>query len=108
MEFKSLGDAAVNFDKSGYAALGWSVVSFGLQVAANNEDVRKFALDSLEFVPEFMTRYAAYEKLFRGLDEEFDHRLEAVYKAILRYAIALDEYLRQDRLGSYLAMDVWS
>ncbi|KAK5636078.1 hypothetical protein RRF57_011790 [Xylaria bambusicola] len=103
LKFKSLGDAVVQFDKSGYAALGWSVVSFGLQVTANNEDARKFALSSSEFVREYTTRYTEYETLFRGAepDEEFDRRLVEVYKAILRYVIALDTYLRQDGLGRF-------
>lgn len=96
MKFKALGDAAVKFDKSGYAALGWSVVSFGLQIVANTNDAHKLALSSSEFVTEFMTRYAQYEKCFRGLqsDEEFDRRLVKVYKAILLYVMALDDYLR--------------
>jgi len=50
MKFKSLGDAAVKFDKSGYAALGWSVVSFGLQVAANAKEAREFVFSSSRVV----------------------------------------------------------
>lgn len=96
MKFKSLGDAVVKFDKSGYATLGWSVVSFGLEVAANAKEAREFALSSSGFVTEFIIRYAQYEKWFRGPqpDEEFDRRLAKVYKAILSYVIALDDYLR--------------
>ncbi|KAK3305291.1 uncharacterized protein B0T15DRAFT_192814 [Chaetomium strumarium] len=110
LAFKSLGDAAVKFDQSGYAALGWSVVSFGLQIAANNDAVRELALSSSQFVRDFTTRYAAYETLFRGAqpDEEFDRRLVAAYKAILHYVIALDKYLRQGGLGLYFVMDIWS
>src|SRR6266566_7600052 len=95
MKFKSLVDAAVTFYKSGYAALGWSVLSFGLQVAANEKEARKCALSSSDFVMEFITRYAQYEKWFRGPqpDEEFDRRLVEAYKAILLYVVALDDYL---------------
>ncbi|KAI0121771.1 hypothetical protein BJ170DRAFT_737129 [Xylariales sp. AK1849] len=97
---KGLGDAAVKFDASGYAALGWSVVSFGLQVTANTEDARKFALESSEFVGELTTRYAKYESLLRGAqpDKEFDNRMVEVYGAILRFVIELDKYLEQDKL----------
>ncbi|KND94251.1 hypothetical protein TOPH_00804 [Tolypocladium ophioglossoides CBS 100239] len=97
MNFKSLGDAAVKFDKSGYAALGWSVVSFGLQVAENAKEAREFVFHSSEVVTGYMTRYAEYEKLFRGplAGEEFDRCLTEVYKAILLYVMALDSYLRK-------------
>lgn len=105
MKFKSLVDAAVKFDKSGYAALSWSVLSFSLQVAANNKEARKCALSSSEFVTEFITRYAEYEKWFRGPqpDKEFDHRLVEVYKSILLYVIALDNYFCLSPLGSSLS-----
>ncbi|RYO96337.1 hypothetical protein DL765_011608 [Monosporascus sp. GIB2] len=95
--FKALGDAAVKFDMSGYAALGWSVVSFGLKVAANAKQARQFVFDSLEVVTEIMARYAQYEKWCRGrgANEDFDHHVKNVYKAILLYAIALGDYLRQ-------------
>jgi hypothetical protein len=102
MKFKSLGDAVVKFNKSGYAALGWSVVSVGLQVATNEKEARKLALSSSELITDFITRYAQYEKWFRRSqpDEEFDRRLVKVYKAILLYVIALDDYLRLWGLGS--------
>ncbi|CZR64683.1 uncharacterized protein PAC_14581 [Phialocephala subalpina] len=102
--FKSLGDTAVSFDKSGYAALGWSVVSFGLQVAANAGKAREFVLSSSEVVTGFMARYMEYEKYFRGQHAvgEFDRRVTKVYRAILLYVMALDDYLQQceaERLG---------
>jgi hypothetical protein len=102
MKFKSLGDAVAKFDQSGYATLGWSVVSFGLQVATNEQEARSLALSSSEFVTGFLTRYAQYEKWFRMSqpDEEFDRRLVKVYKAILLYVIALDKYLHLWKLGS--------
>jgi hypothetical protein len=103
MKFKSLGDAVAKFDQSGYATLGWPVVSFGLQVATNEQEARSLALSSLEFVTGFLTRYAQYEKWFRMSqpDEEFDRRLVKVYKAILLYVIALDKYLHLWKPGSF-------
>ncbi|RYP79807.1 hypothetical protein DL769_002752 [Monosporascus sp. CRB-8-3] len=97
LAFKALGDAAVKFDKSGYAALGWSVVSFGLQIAANAEQARQFVFDSLEVVTEIMARYAQYETWCRGREanRDFDRHMTNVYKAILLYIIALGDYLRQ-------------
>jgi hypothetical protein len=86
----------VKFDKSGYAALGWSIVSFGLQIVENTKDARKFALSSSKFITEYMTRYAQYEKWFRRElpDEEFDRLLVEVYKTILLCLMVLDDYLQ--------------
>jgi hypothetical protein len=44
-----------------------------------------------------------YEKRFRGqhAGEEFDRRLTSVYKAILLYVMALDEYLQQRGAGLF-------
>jgi hypothetical protein len=96
----------VTFDKSGYAALGWSVVSFGLQVAINAKEAREFVFSTSEVITGFITRYAQYEKLYRGpqTNIEFDRRLRNVYKAILLYAIALDDYLQQGGAGMFLRL----
>ncbi len=102
LKFNSLGDAVAAFDASGYAALGWSVVSFGLKVAGNAKEAREFVFSSSEVVVGFMARYAQYERWFREPqpDEEFDRRLINVYKAILHYVMVLDDYLRQRASGS--------
>ncbi|KAJ0108232.1 hypothetical protein J7T55_000197 [Diaporthe amygdali] len=101
LAFKAIGDAAVKFDKSGYAALGWSVVSFGLQVAANVKEAREFVLSSSEVITRSMAKYREYELVIRGLEtgKGFDEQLINVYKAVLLYMIALDNYLHQPRLG---------
>jgi hypothetical protein len=101
LAFQKLGDAAVKFDKSGYAALGWSVVSFGLQVAKNAKDAREFIYSSSVVITRVLTRCAEYEK-FRGPEagEEFDHLITNVYKATLLYVMALDDCLKPDRLRS--------
>ncbi|KAH8589100.1 hypothetical protein B0O99DRAFT_637695 [Bisporella sp. PMI_857] len=97
MKFKSLGDAAVKFDKSGYAALGWSIVSFGLEVAANAQKAREFVMESSEVITNFMLRYARYEVEFTlpPTDEDLEDLITDVYKAILLFSIALDGYLKQ-------------
>ncbi|RYP57435.1 hypothetical protein DL770_010675 [Monosporascus sp. CRB-9-2] len=97
LTFKAVGNAAAAFDKSGYAALGWSVVSFGLQVAANAKEARQFVFDSLEVVTEIMARYTQYETWCRGREanRDFDRHVTNVYKAILLYVTALGDYLRQ-------------
>lgn len=48
-----------------------------------------------------MAKYEQYEGMFRGPEagEEFDRLLMNVYKALLLYMIALDNYLRQSGPG---------
>lgn len=91
----------VQFDKSGYAALGWSVVSFALQGLTNLEEVDQYVLESSEFVTEVLTRYALYEKWCRGPhpDEEFDSRITNVYEAILLHVMNLDDNLQPGKRG---------
>jgi hypothetical protein len=98
LAFQKLGDAAVKFDKSGYAALGWSVVSFGLQVAKNAKDAREFIYSSSALIIGVLARYAEYEKWCRGPEAggEFDRRITNVYKATLLYLMALDDCLKPD------------
>lgn len=100
MGFKSLGDAAVAFDKSGYAALGWSVVSLGLQVAANASAAKEFVVSSSEVVTSILQRYREYET-FRVPNggEFYDSRLTKVYEAVLLFVIALHDYIQQSKPG---------
>lgn len=99
-----MGDAATELDKSGYAALGWSVVSVGLQVAVNAEAARQFVLTSSEFTTALLARYAKYEAELRGphAGDEFDNRIVNVYKAILLYIIALDAFMGRCTAGKSL------
>jgi hypothetical protein len=101
LAFQKLGDATVKFDKSGYAALGWSVVSFGLQVAKNAKDAREFIYSSSAVITKVLARCAEYEKC-RGPEagEKFDHLITNVYKATLLYVMALDDCLKSDWLRS--------
>ncbi len=103
MVFKSLGDTAAKFDKSGYAALGWSVVSFGLQVAANAEEAREFVLSTSEVATRFLAKYVEYETSFRGPHggPTFDSLVTNVYKALLLYVMAVNDYLRQCGAGVF-------
>jgi hypothetical protein len=101
LAFQKIGTAVVKFDKSGYAALGWSVVSFGLQAAKNAKDAREFIYSSSALITGVLTRYAEYEKWCRGPEagEEFDRRMTNVYQAILLYVMVLDDCLKPDRVS---------
>ncbi|PHH64964.1 hypothetical protein CDD81_3601 [Ophiocordyceps australis] len=102
LAIKELGDAAVKFDQSGYASLGWSIVTSGLRIAAQAMEAREFILQSASLITSFMTRYAAYERLYRGefwRDQgywrDFDRHLTSVYTALLRFIVTLDDYLQE-------------
>ena len=78
-------------------------MSFGMQVAANARQARKFVFSSSRVVTGFLTRYAQYEILYREpqTDKHFDSLLTNAYKAILLYVIALNDYLQQCRAGTF-------
>ncbi|PHH76529.1 hypothetical protein CDD82_3953 [Ophiocordyceps australis] len=97
---KSLGDAMAKFDTSGYAALGWSIATFGIQIALNAKDSRESILKGAEIVTSFMTRYAEYDKLFgKELpNKEFERLRVRSYAAMLRYIIELKDYLDKGRI----------
>lgn len=104
VKFKSLVDAGMQFDKSGYGALAWSIVSFGLEIAKNAEGAREFVFSSSEIITQLMERYLEYENLYRVLltDDKFENRIMNVYKALLLYTIALNNYLTQSPWSKFL------
>ncbi|PHH82068.1 hypothetical protein CDD82_7149 [Ophiocordyceps australis] len=102
LNIKQLGDAAAKFDQSGYVSLGWSIVTFGLQIALQAREAREFILQAASVITGIMTRYAAYERLYRaefwrdeGHWRDFDRHLTSVYTALLRFIVQLDHYLQE-------------
>lgn len=90
----------MKLDKSGYAALGWSVVSFGLQIAVNAKEAREFAISSAEVVEGLVERYSEYDRSFREHSREgLDRRITDVYRVIILYMLALSGYLQQSKAG---------
>ena len=87
----------MKFDKSGYGALTWSLVSFGLETAKNTVAARKFVFSSSELVTRVLARYLGYESLYREYqaEEVFEDLIVAVYKALFEYTVALDDYLNR-------------
>ena len=56
----------MKFDKSGYAALGWSIVSLGLQVAENAAKAREFVCKSPRIrLQKLRGRHEIYDKIRR-------------------------------------------
>jgi hypothetical protein len=111
-KFKSLVDAGLKFDTSGYGAIAWSVLSFGLQIAINGKEVREFVFQSSEAITQLIARYAGYEILYRGSTKpsdacrKFEERLVDVYKAILVYMGTLEGYLQDGVLRKFLVFSL--
>ncbi|KAK3369442.1 hypothetical protein B0T24DRAFT_632595 [Lasiosphaeria ovina] len=97
VRFKQLGDAAMKLDRSGYGALAWSVVSFGLEIAKNAKDAHSIILTSSDTIAQLRSRYTEYESLYRSevTDSKFEDRIVDVYKALFLYMMAVNDYLQQ-------------
>jgi len=89
----------MKFDKSGYGALAWSIVSFCLEVAKNAKDARSLVFTSCEIIAQYRSRYAEYEILYRGevVDMRFEERIIDVYQALLLHILAVHDSLQQNR-----------
>jgi hypothetical protein len=106
-KFKSLVDSGMKFDTSGYGAIAWSALSFGLQIALNAKELREFVFESSESIAQLLARYAAYEILYRGskqnlkVSKMFEDRVVELYKEILLYILSLEIYLQENGIGMF-------
>ena len=106
-KFKSLVDSGMKFDTSGYGAIAWSALSFGLQIALNAKELRQFVFESSELIAQLLARYSAYELLYRGskqnskVSEMFEDRVVELYKGILIYMLSLEVYLEENGIGMF-------
>ncbi|KAK4198529.1 hypothetical protein QBC40DRAFT_229747 [Triangularia verruculosa] len=97
LSVKELIDAGIKFDVSGYGALAWSVLSFGLTLVQNDKVRMELSFDSAEFLADLLARCARTQTYYRDLSFDFPEgeteRLEnamvAVYIAILEYSAAV-------------------
>jgi uncharacterized protein YfbU (UPF0304 family) len=105
---KSLIDAGLAFDPTKYGALGWAVLSFGLQMAINAKEIREFTLDSCDYIVNIIARYSIYELQYSGTAhhssttdalKRFEEGVTTVYASILRFLANVKEYLGQNWLG---------
>lgn len=84
-----MGDAAVKYDPSGYAALPWAIVSGLLQISVN--DVQSFGAmtEGLELVLRLTTRYELTEQFYlerkSGLETNLSEALITLYAVVLKY-----------------------
>ncbi|KAH6632792.1 hypothetical protein F5144DRAFT_489603 [Chaetomium tenue] len=105
---KSLIDAGLAFDPTEYGALGWAVLSFGLQMAINAREMREFTLDSCEYMVNIIARYSIYELQYSGTAHpsdatdalvKFEEGVTTVYTSILKFLVKMKEYLNQNWLA---------
>lgn len=101
-------DAGLSFDPTKYGALGWAVLSFGLQMAINAREMREFTLDSCEYIINIIARYSVYELQYSGTADpsdttdalqKFKEGVTTVYTSILQFLGKMKEYLNQNWLG---------
>jgi hypothetical protein len=104
---KSLIDAGLAFDPTKYGALGWAVLSFGLQMAINAKEIREFTLDSCDYLVNIIARYSTYELQYSSTAhpsstsdalKRFEEGVTTVYTSILRFLGNMKEYLGQNWL----------
>ncbi len=90
LDVKSLIDSAVRSDPTGHASTAWTIVSFGLQLAQNDQDRLDMLFKSSAFLANLLARYANIEAHYLDQDVKTVDRLENaiidVYVAILEYA----------------------
>jgi len=102
LDVKSLIDSAVRSDPTGYASTAWTIVSFGLQLAQNDQDRLDMLFKSSAFLANLLARYANLEAYYLDQDIKSVDRLEKaiidVYVAILEYAGAVRRTREQSAL----------
>ncbi|KAB8266395.1 hypothetical protein BDV30DRAFT_221984 [Aspergillus minisclerotigenes] len=103
LKIKTLGDAAVKFDKSGYAALAWSLVSFGLELGVNDQTRRGEFLSASKYLADLLARYSIIEAHYRNpaIPEvsHMEERVTSIYAGILRYCAEVGKALDRNPLG---------
>jgi len=104
---KTLVDAGLEYDPTGYGKAAWGVVSFGLTWAINVKDMREFVFENFDLIAQILERYLHYETLYReGLPfagSPIRTRLEEamidVYCALYNYIISTMQYLVRGSIG---------
>lgn len=102
LDVKSIIDSAVRSEPTGYASIAWTIVSFGLQLAQNEQDRLDKLFESSAFLANLLARYATIEAHYLDQDIKTRDRLENaiidVYVAILEYAGAVRSTREQNAL----------
>ena len=102
--FKSLIDAGLQFDPTGYGALAWSVLSFGLEAAINYDEIDNDLLESCEYLRAIIEEYAIYEAQYLEVvsmgRKGLENSIIDVYKFVIMYAAEMSQYIG-NRTGEF-------
>jgi hypothetical protein len=89
LKFKKLGDMAVKFDPTGYAAIPWAVVSSLFQLSVNDAQSFGAMIEGVELVVRLTTRYTLIEQFYlqiiSGLEHHLTDALVTLYAIVLNY-----------------------
>ena len=102
--FKSLIDAGLQFDPTGYGALAWSVLSFGLEAAISHDEIDNDLLESCEYLRAIIEKYAIYEAHYLEFEsvgrKGLENSIIDVYKIVIMYAAEMSQYIG-NRTGKF-------
>ena len=105
MYFKSIVDAGLKFDPSGYGTIVWGVLSGVLTLVQNDKEKVDAVFDSAAVIARFLPRYAIIEAHYRDeptLEQTaFENQIEHVYAAILRFAACVQKELNRSVAGTF-------
>ncbi|KAE8334733.1 hypothetical protein BDV24DRAFT_172015 [Aspergillus arachidicola] len=90
LSFKDIIGAVATFDPTQHAASAWAIVSLGLTMTKNHQDLRDALFDSSEYLADVLVQCAFIEKKFyldgsSKTKEDLGNALIKLYKAILHY-----------------------
>ncbi|KAH8696020.1 hypothetical protein BGW36DRAFT_407989 [Talaromyces proteolyticus] len=90
LSFKDTISAVVAFDPTGHSCGAWMIVSLGLTMLKNHNDLQNALFDSSEFLADILARFAYTERISNrdnnpGTKSEIKNGIVRVYIAILRY-----------------------
>ncbi|RJE22558.1 wd40 domain protein [Aspergillus sclerotialis] len=92
LSFKNVITNIVAFDPTGHASSAWGVVSLGLTMVQNHNDLRGALFESSEYLADVLARCAFMEERFyrekqsKIYNPEKEQAIIRVYVAVLRYA----------------------
>jgi hypothetical protein len=111
VKIDGLVQAGLAFDPTPYGSLGWSVVSFGLDVVVEGGRIRDFILEANEYTAAIIDRYAVYDARYIPKLPEGEVRtvgmtsmekaIIRVYGAILKFSDLMKKSYEQDRWSTY-------
>ncbi|KAE8393573.1 hypothetical protein BDV23DRAFT_180628 [Aspergillus alliaceus] len=90
ISFKDIISAVGASDLTQHTAAAWRIVSLGLTVAKNHDDVRNALFESSEYLADVLTHCAFIEKKFyhdsnSSIKDDVGNTVDRLYSAILRY-----------------------